>query len=33
MNDLLLVLSGIALGAYFAEPIRKVAPFLDGESK
>lgn len=29
MNDILLVIAGIAAGTYFAEEIRKVAPILD----
>lgn len=28
MSELLLLISGIALGAYFAEPIREVVPVL-----
>lgn len=29
MNDLLLLLAGIAAGTYFAESIRKTVPILD----
>lgn len=29
MNDLLLLLGGITIGTYFAEPIRKTVPLLD----
>lgn len=29
MNDLLLILAGVAAGAYFAEPIRFTVPVLD----
>lgn len=28
MNDLLLILTGIAIGTYFAEPIRETVPVL-----
>lgn len=29
MNDLLLILGGVALGTYFAENVRGVVPVLD----
>lgn len=29
MNELLLILVGVATGAYFAEPIREKVPVLD----
>lgn len=33
MNDLLLILGGIAIGTYFAEPVRGVIPILDPNKK
>lgn len=33
MNDLLLIIGGVALGTYFAEPVRKAVPILDPKKK
>lgn len=33
MNDLIIALIGVALGTYFAEPIRDTIPVLDPQGK
>lgn len=33
MNDVIIALIGVALGTYFAEPIRETVPLLDPQGK